>query len=174
MSAVDAALSSPTARADWVACMAAALADRRRRTARMIDRTGRPGADDGRCFRWHDSGDLQGLAHLDMIVEVAERTPSVEHWLPTREVGTVMQFIATGKTFPANLTVRISAPRVDARPAVALRALARQERVALSAVHSGAAPADGFEVCTAYLREGACDTCRRCWNPSRDVSYPLH
>ena len=36
-------------------------------------------------FRWHDSGDLQGPAHLKNIIEVAKATPDAMHWLPTRE-----------------------------------------------------------------------------------------
>ena len=36
-------------------------------------------------FRWHDSGDVQDLAHLMKIYEVCELTPGVKHWMPTRE-----------------------------------------------------------------------------------------
>ena len=36
-------------------------------------------------FRWHDSGDLQGVWHLTNIFEVCKRTPDTRHWLPTRE-----------------------------------------------------------------------------------------
>ena len=31
-------------------------------------------------FRWHDSGDLQGMNHLMAIVFIAEATPNVQHW----------------------------------------------------------------------------------------------
>src|SRR6185369_2842660 len=40
-------------------------------------------------FRWFDSGDLQSAAHLDMILWLTRRTPTVSHWLPTRETGIV-------------------------------------------------------------------------------------
>jgi hypothetical protein len=36
-------------------------------------------------FRWHDSGDVQDLDHLQKIYEVCRLTPSKRHWLPTRE-----------------------------------------------------------------------------------------
>ena len=36
-------------------------------------------------FRWHDSGDVQDLEHLQKIYEVCRLTPSKRHWLPTRE-----------------------------------------------------------------------------------------
>ena len=38
-------------------------------------------------FRWHDSGDVQNLDHLNKIYEVCRLTPSVKHWMPTREHG---------------------------------------------------------------------------------------
>ena len=43
-------------------------------------------------FRWHDSGDLQSVQHLINIVNIAECTPNVKHWLPTREVGIVQEY----------------------------------------------------------------------------------
>ena len=36
-------------------------------------------------FRWHDSGDVQDLDHLNKIYEVCKLTPSKRHWMPTRE-----------------------------------------------------------------------------------------
>jgi hypothetical protein len=45
-----------------------------------------------KVFRWHDSGDIQSLDHLQKIVAIAERTPNITHWLPTREVGIVQEF----------------------------------------------------------------------------------
>jgi hypothetical protein len=51
-------------------------------------------------FRWHDSGDIQGLEHFAKIVEVARATPNTLHWLPTREAQTVASY--TG-TLPDNL-----------------------------------------------------------------------
>ena len=38
-----------------------------------------------RWFRWHDSGDLQSVQHLNNIFEVCKLTPDTRHWLPTRE-----------------------------------------------------------------------------------------
>jgi hypothetical protein len=36
-------------------------------------------------FRWHDSGDVQDVEHLQKIYEVCKLTPDVQHWMPTRE-----------------------------------------------------------------------------------------
>ena len=36
-------------------------------------------------FRWHDSGDIQSLAHLRAICNIADKLPQVRFWLPTKE-----------------------------------------------------------------------------------------
>ena len=59
-------------------------------------------------FRWHDSGDLQGEWHLANICEVARQTPTVRHWLPTREKALVKRYLRAGGVIPGNLTVRVS------------------------------------------------------------------
>ena len=67
-------------------------------------------------FRWHDSGDVQSLLHLIMIVTVAKRTPDVKHWLPTKEKAIVKSFLAAFKKFPPNLNVQMSGYMVDGPP----------------------------------------------------------
>jgi hypothetical protein len=66
-------------------------------------------------FRWHDSGDIQSEHHLNMICEVAQATPNVNHWLPTKEVAIVRNYIKTHK-IPKNLNVRISAYKINGKP----------------------------------------------------------
>ena len=39
-------------------------------------------------FRWHDSGDVQDVDHLNKIFEVCRNTPTKKHWMPTREAWT--------------------------------------------------------------------------------------
>ena len=36
-------------------------------------------------FRWHDSGDIQSLKHLENIFLVCKRTSSTQFWMQTRE-----------------------------------------------------------------------------------------
>ena len=67
-------------------------------------------------FRWHDSGDLQSLIHLVMIVTVAKRTPDVQHWLPTKEKRIVKLFLDVFNKFPPNLNVQMSGYMVDGPP----------------------------------------------------------
>jgi Gene product 88 len=58
-------------------------------------------------FRWHDSGDLQGVWHLRKIIAVCLRCPGVRFWLPTREYQTVEAFLRRGGEVPANLCIRV-------------------------------------------------------------------
>ena len=59
-------------------------------------------------FRWHDSGDIQDIEHLKNIVEVCKNTPNTLHWLPTKEIQIITEYVKSGLTFPDNLIVRIS------------------------------------------------------------------
>ena len=144
-------------RAGWVDTMVTAI--QRERTLKSTD---------GRYFRWHDSGDLQSVAHLRRIVEVCERTPTVNHWIPTREHTIVREYLRTVGPFPSNLVVRLSVPMVDGP-------IPRPNGVLWSGVHSTRKPAVGAKACRAYTRDGHCGRCRACWNPTVPfVSYPLH
>ena len=118
-------------------------------------------------FRWFDSGDLQSDTMLHKICAVAEGTPEIRHWLPTREYRIIEDFLREHR-FPENLTVRVSAALIDgAAPRIA--------RLPESTVHSSAVPAGSF-VCAAREREPVnCGTCRACWDAEvQHVSYPLH
>ena len=103
-------------------------------------------------FRWHDSGDLQGPAHLKNIFEVCKNTPDTRHWLPTREAG-LMKFIDPD-VIPKNLIIRISATKVDG--------LAPRWWPWTSTVSTE------MKTCPAPDQGGKCRDCRSCW--SRDIS----
>jgi hypothetical protein len=133
--------------------------DTRRRVSRRIKRGGRG------FHRWHDAGDLQGLRHLSNIVRVAELTPRIRHWLPTREAQVVAQYLKLHGEFPANLCVRVSATMVDGN--------AGHVMPTTSTVHDKSPPI-GHE-CPAPRQGNSCGPCRACW--SREVantSYHLH
>jgi hypothetical protein len=86
-------------------------------------------------FRWHDSGDLQGLWHLEKIAQVAQLTPNCMHWLPTREYSMVKQYIEKHGQLPANLIVRLSAMYVDKQVTIPA-SLQGQANVTVSNVHT--------------------------------------
>ena len=122
-------------------------------------------------FRWHDSGDLQGLSHLELIASVCEATPHCEHWLPTREYSIVKEYIAKHGSLPKNLIVRLSAMYPD-QPVKIPASLAGIGNVAASNVHSKGQAWHGVR-CGAPDNGGACGSCRVCWTQTT-VSYELH
>jgi len=116
-------------------------------------------------FRWHDSGDLLGLWHLENIAMVAQMTPTVHHWIPTREAKTVQAFLEKYGDFPPNLTVRVSATKVDSAPPTVYGIT--------STVHKDM-PAFG-NTCPAPTQKNACGDCRACWSRTvPNVSYHIH
>lgn len=125
-------------------------------------------------FRWLDSGDIQSLLHLEMMAEVARRTPRTKHWLPTREYGIVKEFIAKhGRgSVPPNLIIRLSAMFID-QPVVIPKSLRGIPNITASNVHSKGAKPLG-QRCVAPDQDGRCDDCRECWDYSVTTSYEAH
>ena len=108
-------------------------------------------------FRWHDSGDVQDEEHLMKIFAICRLTPSVKHWLPTREAW-VKHFLPM---CPKNLVIRFSAPMIDT-PAPGTWPNTS------TVVTAGAS-------CPAPLQDGKCNDCRKCWNKRiKNVSYGKH
>lgn len=120
-------------------------------------------------MRWHDSGDLQGLDHLEKIVEVARQTPKTRHWLPTREYAMIKQYIEKHGALPTNLIVRLSAMYPD-QPVKVPLSLQGVANIAISNVHTGKPIGTA---CKAPAQNGACNDCRLCWT-GETVSYALH
>lgn len=135
-------------------------------------------------FRWHDSGDLQGVWHLEKIAAVCARTPGVQHWLPTREYEYVAKFRAAGNEVPSNLTIRLSAHMIDAEPAIPpqLQDLLGDMPVStvstVPLVRSDVKIVDGkgsVECRAVEARDNKCGSCRACWDLRvRSVNYPQH
>ena len=116
-------------------------------------------------FRWHDSGDLQSLEHLKKIVRVCEQTPSVAHWMPTREVGILKEYKKT-QALPANLVVRVSATMVNRVP----HKFHEHSSTVITSKDLASC-----HLCPAPEQGNNCGACRACWNPSvLDVSYMAH
>jgi hypothetical protein len=67
-----------------------------------------------RYFRWHDSGDLQGLWHLRAIGHIAYETAGlISYWIPTKELKQVRDYEKQYGQLPDNLCVRVSGMMVD-------------------------------------------------------------
>ena len=108
-------------------------------------------------FRWHDSGDVQDLEHLQKIYAVCRLTPRKRHWLPTREAW-IKKYL---QDKPSNLVIRFSAPMVN-QPAP--ESWPNSSEV----VEAGA-------TCPAAQQDNECRDCRACWDPSiKTIRYGKH
>ena len=109
-------------------------------------------------FRWHDSGDLQGVEHLKNIFEVCKLTPGTSHWLPTREA----KFLPLSTdSIPKNLIIRLSGHKID-RPAAGFWPW------------TSTVVTDG-KSCPAKEQGNECKDCRACWDRgTANIAYGLH
>ena len=115
-------------------------------------------------FRWFDSGDLADRTMLQKIVEVCKSTPTIKHWLPTREVRIISDYLKIYKEFPENLLVRVSAPMIDGKPL---------KFDYTSTVHQKKKPIG--RDCPSRFQENKCMDCRACWDRKvKNVSYHKH
>ena len=108
-------------------------------------------------FRWHDSGDVQDVDHLEKIFEVCRLTPNKRHWMPTREAWIKDHMHKA----PANLVVRFSSPMIDQGP---VKSWANTSTVSTKS-----------RSCPAPDNNNECGSCRACWDPNiKNIEYGKH
>ena len=108
-------------------------------------------------FRWHDSGDVQNVQHLEKIFEVCKLTPAKRHWMPTREAWIKDHMVNA----PANLVVRFSSPMIDQGP---VKSWANTSTVSTKS-----------RSCPAPDNNNECGSCRACWDPLvKNIEYGKH
>ena len=113
-----------------------------------------------KVFRWHDSGDIQGLEHLDKIVRIAIATPDIRYWLPTKESNWIQKY---DKPIPKNLVIRLSGTFIDGK-----------EPTSWSHTSTVVTNKDAA-TCRAFEHGGMCGECRQCWDGTvKNVSYFKH
>lgn len=124
-------------------------------------------------FRWFSMGDLQSERMFDQICEVADRTPTIQHWLPTQERRYVTHRL---DHLPPNLVVRVSGAQIaGATPSVPHASLVAPKDLhsiwpllTLYSTHTR-------HYCPASLQQNECGSCRACWDPKvRTVVYLQH
>ena len=123
------------------------------------------GSEGSGFFRWFDSGDIQSLAHLKQIAQIAKNLSSIQFWLPTKEYGIVTEYLKENE-LPENLTIRLSGFMVDGPAPIAL---ASRLGLVTSTVVS-----EGF-TCPASSQGNKCLSCRACWDKGvSNVAYKHH
>jgi len=116
-------------------------------------------------FRWHDSGDLQNVLHLDKICQVARNCPNTKFWLPTREMR-IIETYCKSNLIPSNLCIRVSGAMIDGPAPLKF---ARSCGIQVSEVRTSKWD------CPASTQNNECKDCRKCWNTSvMNVRYKKH
>jgi hypothetical protein len=133
----------------------------------MIRHAGEP------YFRWHDSGDLQSVEHLQNIIQIAYELPEVKFWLPTRELGIIKQ----AKDIPPNLIIRYSDQMIGKqtknswplKSGVSPKSFKRAWNQLVRENNSK------YWHCPAHLQDNKCGSCRACWDTGvKYISYLEH
>ena len=117
-------------------------------------------------FRWFDSGDVYHPALAFKIFLVMQKTPQVQHWLPTKSynIPKIRAVLDRMKTLD-NVSVRYSSPSIIGE---------FNEEHGSTVVSYADDPTAAF-MCGAYERDGKCGDCRACWDKSvKVVAYPAH
>ena len=110
-------------------------------------------------FRWHDSGDLQSMEHLQKIVDIAKSTPNIKHWLPTKESNIIKNFKGD---IPKNLIIRLSGSFINGK-------------APLYKNTSTVTTDKDKATCRSFENNGQCKECRKCWDSSiQNISYLNH
>ena len=110
-------------------------------------------------FRWHDSGDVQDVDHLEKIFKVCELTPSKRHWMPTREAWIKDHL----EQCPKNLIIRLSMTMI-------------YQAAAGNGPHTSTVTTKpGARTCPAPDQGGQCGSCRQCWSHDiGNIAYGKH
>ena len=115
-----------------------------------------------RWFRWHDSGDLQSVQHLNNIFEVCKLTPKTRHWLPTREARFIN--LMDPAVVPKNLKIVLSDHMND-----------QATPPSWWPYTSGVTTKHGTVTCPAASQGNKCRSCRKCWDRrTKRVIYGKH
>ena len=115
-----------------------------------------------RWFRWHDSGDLQSVQHLNNIFEVCKLTPDTRHWLPTREARFIN--LMDPAVVPKNLKIVLSDHM-------------NNQRVTPTwwPYTSGVTTDHNQVSCPSSKQGNKCLDCRKCWDRrTKRVIYGKH
>ena len=129
-------------------------------------------------FRWHSSGDIQSIDHLEKIVEIARRLPNCKFWLPTQERRYVAQWLKAGNKFPPNLAVNVSEITVGGFTTSFADVWGLGATAVITNKNDPHKPTE--HVCPCNSQGGTCGDCRTCFHTMdvgakyRKVLYPIH
>ena len=125
-------------------------------------------------FRWFDSGDIQSLSMIYQLIQIAERTPNMKHWVATREYKYIDRTMT--EYIPDNMVFRLSHTNVDELDEVVSKTVDDKninESAVVSTKDLKLTPKQF--TCPSIYQHGECLDCRACWNSKvKQVAYVLH
>ena len=122
-------------------------------------------------FRWFDSGDIQSFKMLENIATIANALPHIQFWLPTKEFGIVSKYLKAYKVFPSNLTVRLSAYKVN-QQILSENGIFGQLPNSMAVESKGHAQSAFY--CPSSNQGNKCLDCRKCWdNDTKTIAYTI-
>jgi len=128
-------------------------------------------------FRFHDSGDLQSIFHLNKIVKIVKKLPNVKFWLPTLEIRLIKYYFFgdVHEDIPDNLNIRLSTAMINKFPSSRLIDEYGGDAVTTSSVHTDVDKYPKIILCHATVDAHECGDCRKCWDKSfKHVIYVKH
>ena len=122
-------------------------------------------------FRWFDSGDVYHPALAKKMLEVIQRTPHIQHWIPTRshKIPRIRVILEQMNALP-NCKVRYSGDDIRGNfvDGVDGSTIIGDDQIPEMQDRNDVA------ICEAYTREGKCADCRVCWSDVPVVAYVQH
>jgi hypothetical protein len=149
-------------------------------------------------FRWHDSGDLFNVEYTRSVVQIAQSTSNVLHWLPTRVPEMLLRVAQDGQRLPNNLAIQVSRvhdQQPDHRSVSVDKILDLQPdaRIGWSEILRGPSSRtisidnfrtvypNGADLCPATVADRSedrhCGGCRKCWaltSRERPIVFAFH
>lgn len=129
-----------------------------------------PAIRDNSYFRWFDSGDVYTVDLALKIEQVCIRTPRTKHWIPTRarKDASILPILLRIGNLP-NVVVRHSSDGVNGEE---LQGFEHTSTIVQKP--EDARLGNGAGLCTAYLRNHECGSCRACWSKTcKQIAYPV-
>ena len=124
-----------------------------------------------RVVRIHSAGDFQNVTHLRKWCYIAEQTPDILYWAPSREALIIKSYLSKYDKFPDNFRLRVSNHMVNSHKSAS-------NFPYMSSVITDIKYAKGDNICPATINgnDPTCDgnNCRKCWSTEKNINYLKH
>lgn len=125
---------------------------------------------DKKYFRFNDSGDLQGIEHLKILIDICNAMPKIKFWLTSKEFKIIRDYIKQGNEIPKNLTIRLSSYLINKD--LKLDKTLNKFTKAMVYTSNELIPSNTI---SCKINNGKCNDCRLCWNKNiKRIAFIKH